>query len=603
MEFCDKKIARSDSYRPIGETDSEFAFCLLLERLAPLWRGTEGPPPLRDQLEAVAEVAEGVRAFGPANFLYSDGDVLFAHTNKRHWNEGGGTLSEAQPLSLSVARRSDLLVKWHELGHVNEQGGETVILRKHADERRTTIMSQKRSHQPLAIQNRVALCMALALGIAGTAPAEAKTVAVDAAVLEKLQQIIKQQQSQLEKQSKQLETQSKTLESLQTQVESLQKTTAETATMATQAQSAATQAQSTAQQAKEVVVAKAPANDGSVVTSGQEKIKLAISGQINRALNVANDGTSTKYYNVDNSASNSRIRFVGTGKVNEDLTIGSQIELAIGPNQSSKVSQDDEDSGDFFDERKVEAWLDSKTYGRLTIGKGSTASDNSAEQDLSQTDVVAYASIADIAGGLQFRDKDNKNLSGTTVADAFKDFDGLGRQNRIQYDTPRFYGFGLGTSASADQKYDVALTWGGKGHGFKVVSAVAAAQPNDDDINYQVDGSVSVLHEKTGLNLTLSSGMKDSDEGGNPNNIYLKGGWLTDIFEIGKTAFSADYTRSVNLPTRNDHGYSLGLAAVQKFEEFGSELYAQFRLYELDRDDAPSVKKIYVGTAGTRVKF
>ena len=373
--------------------------------------------------------------------------------------------------------------------------------------------------------------------------------------------------------------------------------------MATRAQSAAIAAQSTAQQAQQEVVANASAKDGSVVTSGEDKIKLAISGQINRALNIANDGTSTKYYNVDNSNSNSRVQFVGTGEVTEDLTIGTQIELAIGPNQSSKVSQDNEDSGDFFDERKVEAWLDSKKFGRLTIGKGSTASDNTAEQDLSGTDVVAYASIADIAGGLQFREKDSKNLSGTTVSNAFNDFDGLGRQNRIQYNTPRFYGFGLGTSASSDQKYDVALTWGGQGHGFRAISAAAAAQPNDDDIDYQVNGSVSALHLDTGLNLTASAGMKQSDEGGNPNNIYVKGGWLGNIFDFGNTAFSADYTRSMNLPTRNDHGYSLGLAAVQNLEDYGAQLYAQFRLYDLSRDSAPNVKKIYVGTTGTRVKF
>ena len=78
--------------------------------------------------------------------------------------------------------------------------------------------------------SRLALCMALAAGVGAATPAEAKTVAVDAAVLEQLQQIIKQQQGQLQKQSKQLETQSKTLRSLQTQVESIQKTTAATAT-------------------------------------------------------------------------------------------------------------------------------------------------------------------------------------------------------------------------------------------------------------------------------------------------------------------------------------------------------------------------------------
>ena len=40
-----------------------------------------------------------------------------------------------------------------------------------------------------------------------------------------------------------------------------------------------------------------------------------------------------------------------------------------------------------------------------------------------------------------------------------------------------------------------------------------------------------------------------------------------------------------------------------RFEEFGTELYVQYRLYSLDRDAAPSVQDINVGTIGARVKF
>lgn len=102
---------RSGGFRPTGETDSEYAFCMLLERLAPLWRASEEPPPLANRLSIVGEVAGELASMGPANFLYSDGDVLFAHAHKRHWDEGGGTFSEARPPGLSFARQSGLSVK------------------------------------------------------------------------------------------------------------------------------------------------------------------------------------------------------------------------------------------------------------------------------------------------------------------------------------------------------------------------------------------------------------------------------------------------------------------------------------------------------------
>jgi glutamine amidotransferase len=68
--------------RPVGQTDSEHAFCALLERLRPLWQDGQVPP-LDTRLSLLAEFARELRAFGPANFLYADGDALFAHGNRR----------------------------------------------------------------------------------------------------------------------------------------------------------------------------------------------------------------------------------------------------------------------------------------------------------------------------------------------------------------------------------------------------------------------------------------------------------------------------------------------------------------------------------------
>ena len=77
------RLATLESSRPVGETDSELAFCVLLERLRPLWRGAAGTPALESRRRAVALFAQELRALGPANFIYADGDALFAHGHKR----------------------------------------------------------------------------------------------------------------------------------------------------------------------------------------------------------------------------------------------------------------------------------------------------------------------------------------------------------------------------------------------------------------------------------------------------------------------------------------------------------------------------------------
>lgn len=80
----------SGRFLPLGETDSEIAFCILLEQLFPLWRdGTI--PPLIERHEIVAHFAADMRSLGPANFLYWDGELLFAHGHRRI--QAGGQIS------------------------------------------------------------------------------------------------------------------------------------------------------------------------------------------------------------------------------------------------------------------------------------------------------------------------------------------------------------------------------------------------------------------------------------------------------------------------------------------------------------------------------
>jgi predicted glutamine amidotransferase len=88
-------------FQPIGETDSEYAFCVLLEQLRPLWYESGKLPALNDKLTVIAESAALLRELGAANFLYSDGDTLIAHAHKRAWEEDGG-FSAPRPPGLST---------------------------------------------------------------------------------------------------------------------------------------------------------------------------------------------------------------------------------------------------------------------------------------------------------------------------------------------------------------------------------------------------------------------------------------------------------------------------------------------------------------------
>lgn len=79
----DTTVFRSPRFSPVGETDSEQAFCALLERLGEFWVEPGAIPPLEDRLDIVNAFAAELRRLGPANFHYSDGDALFAHGDRR----------------------------------------------------------------------------------------------------------------------------------------------------------------------------------------------------------------------------------------------------------------------------------------------------------------------------------------------------------------------------------------------------------------------------------------------------------------------------------------------------------------------------------------
>ena len=73
--------AANGRYRPVGSTDSEAAFCHILERLAN--RFPDGEPPAAQLYQALRELAIEIGRHGEFNFLLSNGEHLFAHCSSR----------------------------------------------------------------------------------------------------------------------------------------------------------------------------------------------------------------------------------------------------------------------------------------------------------------------------------------------------------------------------------------------------------------------------------------------------------------------------------------------------------------------------------------
>jgi predicted glutamine amidotransferase len=88
--LLDEPFPAGVRFRPVGNSDSESAFCGLLTRLAPLWDAmpTGGVPALAERMAAIAAYAGQLRELGPANFIYADSDALFVHADRRTQGDG-----------------------------------------------------------------------------------------------------------------------------------------------------------------------------------------------------------------------------------------------------------------------------------------------------------------------------------------------------------------------------------------------------------------------------------------------------------------------------------------------------------------------------------
>jgi predicted porin len=355
------------------------------------------------------------------------------------------------------------------------------------------------------------------------------------------------------------------------------------------------------------------------IQSGNDKVELKLKGHVNRAVMFADDGRESKAFHVDNTNSESRVGLFGKVKASEKLTIGGNFELQWQANPSDKVSMEKESvSGEFVD-RAMEVYFDFKQFGKISLGKGKMASDESVEVDLSGTDLAGNVGVADVGGGLKFNgpasldptiDADgnvvDKRLS---VGNVFDQMDGLSKKNRVRYDSPALAGFSIGLSAGEKDMADATLNYSGDFSGAKLEGVLAFVNPGSGKDYSQIDGSVSALFD-FGLSLTAASGSRSMDNlpagGDDPVYSYGKIGWKCDkLLPYGSTAVSVDYGVYENIKhqDKGEEGTAYGVQLVQKLADWSTELFAAYRNFALEDGSGASYDDISLVMAGARLKF
>jgi len=342
-----------------------------------------------------------------------------------------------------------------------------------------------------------------------------------------------------------------------------------------------------------------------MVTSSLSRVDLGLYGHINKGVMYVDNGDTGYTYVVDNTNSQTRLGLKANVEAVHGWNIGGRIEYGIVANGSSDVNQLNSSNAtdDNFKLRWAEVSFANDMYGKLSVGKGSSASDGTTEVDYSGTGMAGYVSISDLAGASLWNDSDT-GLTTVQIKDVFNSFDGFSRTDRVRYDTPSFMGVSAAVSGASSDDYDGSLSYSRKFGETRFGGALYAGQRGSSvSIGSQYGGSASVFLPM-GLNFSVSAATADltAEDRDNPMNWWGKLGYQTVFYDGSTTSFSIDYGETSDLAQDGDTAKAFTLSAVHNLSEYGTEIYALFRNHQLDRD-AADFDDINVFFVGSRVKF
>lgn len=351
------------------------------------------------------------------------------------------------------------------------------------------------------------------------------------------------------------------------------------------------------------------------VLSCNDKVSLTLGGHISRGVLYASNGNESRTMHVDNDNNATRLRVEGIAKITPELKAIATFESGINSNSSSNLdignSNATNSTNNVFVGRRIEVAFDHTQMGKLWIGRGQTASDDTAECDNSGTYVITTGASGEFfAGGLTFRDSANNQVR--SISQVYTGMDGLSRQDRIRYDTPKFFGFSAGFSHMNQDSHDAALKYSALLDGTKVDAAVAYAKPFvTQPHKQQYNGSISILFQN-GFNISLSGGIRKI-KGGNrkdPVTLYAKFGYQFKYFSPGLTCFAVDMGQTRSLFNNSSVANLYGFYLVQNIDVAATELFLGVRKYTYSEDlgvpPAPplsGMKDINAIMAGARIKL
>ncbi|WP_125461524.1 MULTISPECIES: hypothetical protein [Rhodomicrobium] len=348
--------------------------------------------------------------------------------------------------------------------------------------------------------------------------------------------------------------------------------------------------------------------EATAARKGNRAVTLQVSGQVNRALLIWDDGTDSDAYVVDPDSDGSRFRFTGEAKIKPGWSAGYIMEMNVVDSASNRVSQlDDEglNESNGFSIRQNAFYIESEQLGRVTLGQASQPTDGINEIDI----VATYATVSKThyAGNFLVRTHDGDLTAGDANGVRWQDVLGaIGgtQEDIIRYDSPSIYGFIVSASWGDNDIWDASLRFAKEWNSIKLAAGIGYLKDNRDEAGFNIDsqlsGSASAIHVPSGLFATVAAGRRTfDDDSPDATNWYVKGGISKNWTGYGATTLFADYAHfnDFGVGARRDIDGSgigsldtitgsesnvFGFGIVQGFDSAALNIYAVAQFYDTD---------------------
>jgi len=394
--------------------------------------------------------------------------------------------------------------------------------------------------------------------------------------------------------------------------------------------------------------------EATAARKGNRKVSLTVTGWVNEAVFLWDDGTENNAYVGTNSLEQSRVKFTGEAQIAPGYSAGYTLEIGVQGAASNKFDQttpNPSSSANQLTVRKSNWWLKSKDFGKVTVGLEGTATYHLLDDaDGVNTRNYSDAQAAAVAQGSFFLRSGGAGVggaigSGLRWSDILRGVDNgtegqNGRRNIVRYDSPTIAGFTLTASWGEDDQAGASLTYKNTWGDFNILAKGGWEHSSDENLTGCAPfsatgatredcdwwgGAATIQHAPTGLyayggfGQTIDHGVNeiDPDAEGTSSMWFIQGGIEQKWIALGKTTVFGEY-RHDDVGSRTnksfDGGYVhdgdinfWGAGVVQNIENAAMDLYVIYRHADGDLtnsiDTTADLDAFDVVITGARIQF